>query len=271
MQDEYYRELLKESVDQIMQNYSSMRKGDKSEVDSKEEEAKATFGCLMDRISLLIRAAATTGSILGTDGTIPAKLVDSCILGTPYSPTLPLPILELFLWLRPEDVMEKDQQDMLPIHHALRYSKTLSCNPPHFSSSSSNAVDDWRSFVFQLLDKSTEQCKVKCQAGRLPLHYVLDHSSDCGNSAPKNSSRKCMQSSRHAIVEKLIELYPGSVDQRDPITGLYPFMMASMDQNLSIDTVFCLLRHRQSEHRGNGECIFGRAKKMNETEKCGQV
>lgn len=242
-QDEYYTELLKESVDQVMKNSSSAITGEESKVDSREEEAKETFGCLIDRISLLIRAAASTESVLGTEVSIPARLVDSCSLCAPYSPTLPLPLLELFLWLRPEEVMEKGERGMLPIHHALcdsmKHSYTLSSSPTVFS--------QWRSFVFKLLDTCAEQCRVKCHAGRLPLHYVLDHSSGCGNNREqKHPSREEMQSSRHAIVEKLIELYPECVDQRDPVTGLYPFMMASMDQNISIDTVFCLLRRSPS-------------------------
>eukprot|EP00536_Pseudo-nitzschia_multiseries_P000867 jgi/Psemu1/294196/fgenesh1_pm.11_\ len=243
-QDEYYRELLKESVDQVMENYNPDHQEDESESDNREEEAEAIFGCLLDRISLVIRAAATSGFILDSKGAVPAKLVESCTLGTPYSPTLPLPILELFLWLRPEEVLEKDQRDMLPIHHALRYSKTLSCNT--CTPSSSNAVDDWRSFVFQLLQKSPEQCKAKCKDGRLPLHYVLDHSSNYDGNEPRIASMENLQYSRHAIVEELVEIYPESVDQRDPITGLYPFMIASMDRNLSVDTVFCLLRHSPS-------------------------
>eukprot|EP00537_Pseudo-nitzschia_pungens_P005790 CAMPEP_0172376704 /NCGR_PEP_ID=MMETSP1060-20121228/68488_1 /TAXON_ID=37318 /ORGANISM="Pseudo-nitzschia pungens, Strain cf. cingulata" /LENGTH=691 /DNA_ID=CAMNT_0013104359 /DNA_START=161 /DNA_END=2236 /DNA_ORIENTATION=+ len=244
-QDEYYRELLKESVDQVMENYSPDDEGENSESDSREEEAKAIFGCLLDRISLVIRAAATSGFALDSNGALPAKLNESCTLGTPYSPTLPLPILELFLWLRPEEVMEKDQRDMLPIHHALRYSKTLSRDS--CTHSSPNAIQDWRSFVFQLLQKSPEQCKAKCQDGRLPLHYLLDHTSNYGENDSRisgiaSNEIEKLQRSRHTIVEKLVELYPESVDQRDPITGLYPFMIASMDRNLSVGTVFCLLR-----------------------------
>jgi len=248
-QDEYYRELLKESVDQVMENYGSVQKGNKSESNNREEEAKAIFGCLLDRISLVIRAAATSGSVGDSEGPVPAKLVESCTLGTPYSPTLPLPILELFLWLRPEEILERDRVNMLPIHHALRYSKTLSRRNSHSYPSSPNAVDDWRSFVFQLLEKSEEQCKVKCQYGRLPLHYVLDHSSSNNDADVQRTFSKeeeNLQLSRHTIVEKLVELYPESVDQLDPITGLYPFMIASMDQNLSIGTVYCLLRHSPS-------------------------
>ncbi|VEU41437.1 unnamed protein product [Pseudo-nitzschia multistriata] len=240
-EDEYYRGLLKESVAQMMENHDAACSRCQSELSSREAEAKATFGSLLDRISLLIRAAATSGPILDSKGMIRSRLIESCTLGTPYSPSLPLPILQLFLWLRPQEVLEKDRLNMLPIHHALRFSVTLSRNL-----STQNAVDDWRSFVFQLLGKSADQCKAKCRDGRLPLHYVLDHSGEDDTNGGNAFPRAKLQSARHAIVEKLIELYPASVDQRDPISGLYPFMLASVDQNLSIDTVFYLLRHSPS-------------------------
>lgn len=240
-EDSYYRELLKESVEMVVVNSKSIKNGNGCDFDGREEEAKEIFGPLMDRISLLIRAAANSTSISGCHETVSTKLVPSCTLSTPYSPTLPLPILELFLWLRPEEVLKKDRLNMLPIHHALRYSKTL-----RRSSTSSSAVDDWKSFVLQLLNKSPDQCKIKCKHGRLPLHYVLDHIRPGDGSVSKTSSWLSLQASRHAIVEKLIELYPESVDKCDPVTRLYPFMVASMDQNLSVDTVFILLRHSPS-------------------------
>jgi len=241
-QDEYYTELLKESVEQLIESSNFASTEDRFEIDSKEEEAKKIFGRFIDRISLLIRAAAS-GSNLDSEVSVPTRLVDSCRLCTPYSLTLPLPILELFLWIRPEEVMEYDKRGMLPIHHAL----CCSIKQSSVASSSPSVVKQWRSFVFKLLEAYADQCRVKCQTGRLPLHYVLDHSSGCGNNNEHNSSSKEeMQSSRHAIIEKLIELYPESVDQRDPITGLYPFMMASIDRNLSTDTVFCLLRRSPS-------------------------
>jgi hypothetical protein len=257
-QDAYYRDLLKESVDQVTKGRDSVRKDDKpkSGAESRKKEAEMVFGDLLDRISLLIgaaAAAATVESDFAANENCSAKLVESSKLGTPYSSSLPLPILELFLWLRPEEVTEKDQQDFLPIHHALRYgTTTFGCGDSPTTALSPNAIHDWKSFIFQLLGKSSEQCRAKSREGRLPLHYALDHSVssiDSRSTPPSNTTsatRNALQSSRHAIVEKLVDLYPGSVDQKDPITGLYPFMMASMDKTLPLNTVFCLLRRSPS-------------------------
>ena len=237
-QDEYYAELLKESVDQVMGNFTPTSAEDGSDYDCREAEAKEIFGCLLDRISLLIRAAASPDSF--------ARLTDACKLCVPYSATLPLPILELFLWLRPEDVLDKDKNKMLPIHHAVRHN--ISTKQQHrIFQSSPIMIDQWRIFVLKLLDVSAIQCQVKCQAGRLPLHYALDHSIDFYDSNSEvNLLRGRMQSSRHDIIEKLIKIYPESVNQRDPISGLYPFMMALMDRGLSTDTTYCLLRRSPS-------------------------
>jgi len=255
-QDAYYKDLLKESVDQVTEGHDSARKDNKTEsgAESRKEEAEMIFGDLLDRISLLIGAAATAvESDFVANENRSAKLVESSKLGTPYSSSLPLPILELFLWLRPEEVMEKDPQDFLPIHHALRYgTTTFGCGDSLTTTLSPNAIHDWKSFIFQLLGKSSDQCRAKSREDRLPLHYALDRSiSSTGSRStpPSNTTSatwNALQSSRHAIVEKLIDLYPGSVDQKDPVTGLYPFMMASMDKTLPLNTVFCLLRRSPS-------------------------
>jgi hypothetical protein len=257
-QDVYYKDLLKESVDQVTEGHDSARTYNKTEsgAESRKEEAEMIFGDLLDRISLLIGSAATAvGSdfVANENENRSAKIVESFKLGTPYSSRLPLPIQELFLWLRPEEVMEKDPQDFLPIHHALRYgTTTFGRGDSPTTSLSPNAIHDWKSFIFQLLGKSSDQCRVKSREGRLPLHYALDHSIRSTGSRSTTSSNttsstwNALQSSRHAIVEKLIDLYPGSVDQKDPVTGLYPFMMASMDRTLPLNTVFCLLRRSPS-------------------------
>jgi hypothetical protein len=254
-QDAYYRDLLKESVDQVMERHNSVCNGEKAEneVESRKTEAKIVFGDFLDRISLLIRAAsATNESNFCVNTKSSTKLVESCKLGTLYSPSLPLPVLELFLWLHPEEIMEKDAQDFLPIHHALRYGATPFLCDDEFPTNplSSNPIYDWKSFIFRLLDESSEQCRVKSREGRLPLHYVLDHSASTNHSVSPlettSGTNIVVQASRHAIIEKLIALCPESVDQKDPVTGLYPFMMASMDRGLSLNTVFCLLRRSPS-------------------------
>lgn len=249
-QDSYYKDVMIESVNEIIK---CTLDDSKCAPDKRKEEAEMIFGDLLDRISLLIRAAVASGKMsFVKDANRYAKLHEVCKLSTIYAPSLPLPMLELFLWLYSEEIIEKDSHNFLPIHY------TLSCGATAFHDKSSTtthlsrtAVEDWKSFVFNLLEKSTEQCRVKSRESRLPLHYVLDHSaaSGCHNAPTSNispSTKIALQLARHAVVEKLIDLYPESVDKKDPITGLYPYMMASIDTGLSIDTVFSLLRRSPS-------------------------
>jgi hypothetical protein len=217
-----------------------------------EEDAQARFGCLLDRISLLIHAAATgmmSGEICTAEHR--ASVSDVCKLCTPYSPNLPLPLMNLYLWLNPNDVTVKDSTGKLPIHHAVsRDKKSTTC-----SSTSTTAVNDWQAFVLDLLKKCpNEHVRQRSYSGRLPLHYALDHSSSNNNSKSVNVCQDeddgitmlALQNARHDIIEKLVSIFPEAVDQRDPVSGLYPYMMASVDSALPLDTVFCLLRHSPS-------------------------
>ncbi len=240
-EDTYYRDLLKKSVDEVIQRHDTENDSRKckSGAHRRKEKAETIFGCLLDRISLFIRASrSTTETFSDTNSDYSYKL------GTPYSASLPLPMLELFLWLRPEEAMERDSHGFLPIHHALRYESSTSLI-------SLNAIGDWKSFVFQLLKKTSEQCKMKCGDGRLPLHYALDQSpantsSRAANADASSAVKRALQLSRHEIIEKLIDLYPGAVDQKDPVTGLYPFMMASADKSIPVNTAFVILRRSPS-------------------------
>lgn len=232
-QDEFYQGLLREAVNHVMESDKNESILVSTSTTNREDEARAVFGCLMDRISLLVQASST--GLLPTSLSEPAHLVDTCKLSTPYGPSLPLPIMELFLWLRPDEVVKVDRDGFLPIHHALhRTQKMVS-----ISLATPRVVQDWQAFVIRLIDTHPEQCKQKCRLGRLPLHYLLDHHTAVDGNRTSSST---LQTARHVMVEKLVEHHPESLDQRDPVTGFYPFMMAAKDQNLSLDTVFCLLR-----------------------------
>lgn len=251
--DAYYRESLKHAVNEVIRCPDVVN----NKYDEKilKREAEAVFGCLLDRISVLIHASNFADRN--------KKAIYEGHLGTPYSARLPLPFLELFLCLRPEQVMEEDLHGFLPIHYALRYGATvLGYENSASKSLLLNTIDDWKSFVFLILGKSSKQCEVKSREGRLPLHYMLDHPSTNSRDfvSPSNSTSmetKALQSSRHAIIERLVTLYPESVDQKDPVTGLYPFMMASSDRSMSVDTIFFLLRRSPSRC-----CSAGKANKI---------
>jgi hypothetical protein len=237
-QDEYYKDLLREAVDQVME--TSTRN---SHTVDREQDARRTFGFLIDRISLIIRAAASDRPDKVFDAHEPASLLDTCKLCIPLGPTLPLPILELFLWIHSDKLLEKDRHGMLPIHHAVN-SRFGRCNS---SFAVSTGVEDWQIFVSRLLDEAPCQCRMETPSGQLPLHLLLDHSSFSGSSAMQNLTyEEERQKAWHAVVKKLVTMYPESVDQRDSVTGLYPFMMASLNPMLSLDATYHLLRHSPS-------------------------
>jgi hypothetical protein len=244
-QDEYYKDLLREAVDQLMGNGAS-----EDESMSREEKARSTFGNSIDRISVIIKSAAMrrdSGDHLVTNK--PADMADVCKLCRVDEPSLPLPILELFLWLRSDDILTMDHSGMIPLHHAMIRNRTATDNNNNNNNQRRNSklFKDWQTFLVKLLDRCPEQSKVATKSGRLPLHFILDHTLDL-NDAP---SGKELGDIRHEIAEKLVEMYPEATDQRDPISGLYPFMMAAGDPNLPVNTVFCLLRHSPSQCLSN--------------------
>jgi hypothetical protein len=245
-QDEYYKELLREAVDHVI--HGSVKR---NKTTTREEEARLTFGYLVDRIALLIKSASVfrDGSSVLIKET---SLSDVCKLCTPYSPSLPLPLLELFLWLRSDDLLKADSSGMLPLHCVLSLGDTYI---DWTFTASSNATQDWLSFVCQLLDASPESSRMENVSGQLPLHMILHHRRNHQFLAHDE-----LQQARHQIVEKLVAMYPEAVDRRDPISELYPFMMAAKDPYLSIDTVFCLLRHSPSR------CHCHKTKHLNEIE-----
>jgi hypothetical protein len=232
-QDDYYKDLLQKAVDQVIHNSNS-----ENGIESREEDARSIFGNSIDRISILIQSASYVGGTLDQlDSGEQAGLADVCKLCRVYIPSLPLPILQLFLWLRSEDILKKDTMGMIPFHHLLCGSKAASsCNVLN-----ANLLKDWKSFVFTLLDRCPEQAQIRTCSGLLPLHLILEH----------NDYSRDLGVARHHVVEKLVHMFPESVDQPDPGSGLYPFMMAASDPNLSVDTVFCLLRRSPSQCMSN--------------------
>mmetsp|Transcript_7255 Transcript_7255/g.17704 ORF Transcript_7255/g.17704 Transcript_7255/m.17704 type:complete len:829 (+) Transcript_7255:377-2863(+) len=249
-QDEFYRKLLNDTVSKFMQNQTS---SPSSEMDADESHTatvdgqkgtQATFGGLLDRITLLIKAAAT-GRMM--DGASPGKstacLFDVCKLSTPSSPNLPLPLMELYLWLNLDDTV-KDQTGKSPIHHALSNDKIS-----NVSAITLSAVNDWKAFVLHLLENFPDQVRERSGSNRLPLHYALDNHEKASLWVEQDENPKIMsalQRARHEVVERLVSIFPEAVDQQDPVSGLYPHMMASMDPLLPLDTAFCLLRHSPS-------------------------
>jgi hypothetical protein len=102
-------------------------------------------------------------------------------------------------------VYSLDKDGRLPLHHAAKSASVhYKCVPDHLRKTSH------RSLVSLLLDKFPDSVAVKDNLGRLPLHYALEN--------------VCMQ--EHDLLS-MVELHPASLKVQDPVSGLYPFMLAA--------------------------------------------
>jgi ankyrin repeat protein len=102
-------------------------------------------------------------------------------------------------------VYSLDENGRLPLHHAVKNAHAhYKCVPDYLKRTYH------RSLVSLLLDKFPDSVAVKDNLGRLPLHYALENG--------------CMQ--EHDLMS-LVELYPASLKIQDPVSGLYPFMLAA--------------------------------------------
>jgi len=212
-QDEYYRDLLREAVDKVVK-----QQGDKG-------DATNIFGSLLNRISLLVTAASS--SIPATSS--PTFLHHICKLSALPGPTLPEPLIELFLWIHREQLLLKDPFGMLPMHYALS-TPLLKRN--------TECKGLCMEHLLKLLEMEPLSSQVRSKDGRLPLHLLLDYAT------PNDDD------SSHVnivpILEALIRYFPDSVDCPDPKTRLDPFLLAARNTSLPLDVTYSLLRHSPS-------------------------
>jgi len=220
--DQLYSSLLRDSVDQVLQ-------GPTREHGSRSIDTDKAFGLLLHRIFLIIRATfrdSFSRSPFDLSGDV---LHQAAALSGPCGPILPLPILELILWQYPEQVVQRDHCGKLPLHHAVQVRK-----PSHFSSA--NAGSDWTQWVSLLVQQAPRACSMPDDLGRLPLHYAV------GFSEASEAVDESLHFERNKVIQELTRALPQSVESRDPVSGLYPFMMAAACPHTSLESVFWLLR-----------------------------
>jgi hypothetical protein len=174
------------------------------------------FGALLHRIILIVQMAYS-GKSIRDDYLLHAasSLTSDC------GSTLPEPLLFLFHWKCEDGVKTCDFKGRLPLHYALM-SHTVSVRSGYRDNESSSEETKYNVWVDMLIESYPKGARVVDGKGRLPLHYALDAAS-----------------SQKDNVTKLIQLFPDSVERRDPVTGLYPFQQASLS---SISVSFELLR-----------------------------
>jgi hypothetical protein len=222
--DDYYQNLLRKVVDQVIKSSDLLTS------EGRKNKAVETFGVLIERVSLLISAASSSLALPNSKRKI---LHDACKLCSPCGPCLPLPLLELMLWIYGDEILIRDECGNLPIHYALQ--------AKHQSDEKRNSrqIKEWKLFCLQLLEKAPLSSKTLDQKSRLPLHLLL------ANPITDGTSDFIEETSLHRqeLLQKLFETFPESVERRDPVTKLDPFMLAAAkNSELPINAVLLLLR-----------------------------
>lgn len=188
--------------------------------------AMAAVAPLMDVISCLIIGACVDEN--GDPNDSKQFLVHKAfqIQCSHDSPLLPLPLIQLMLFQYPHQASLADHNGKLPLHYALSIERRKRQHTRGIPKS------DWRLYVQEILSKNPSACLVKDSVGRLPIHYSLNNEHNV----------TCEIESYDLIVRDIVQECPAAVEIEDPLSVLYPFMMAATNSHISLDTVYLMLR-----------------------------
>lgn len=120
--------------------------------------------------------------------------------------------MALNLTLTRLELFQQDENQRLPLHlAAIVPAYTTKYLPPRVKQNLEASAYRLRSILEILIEEYADAVRVEDVDGRLPLHYALIGHKDWGSG-----------------VQALFEAYPESVVVKDPVTGLYPFMLGGM-------------------------------------------
>jgi ankyrin repeat protein len=211
-------------------------------------DVKNTWGKTLEIIAALV---GDTDCKM-TDGSGLIRALAACRDGIP----------NVVLWfahkLYPEQVSKRDERGNYPLHHVLSPSKHvrygLSAAPDDISELRADFQDDDDSYDYvgtrleqiieeaedsparMLLSYDTDQIHARNNDGRLPFHLA------CESGASWQES-----------VQPLLSRVPNMVNEVDPVTKLFPFMLAAVnldDKDSSVDVVYELLTRNPSHLLG---------------------
>ena len=146
--------------------------------------------------------------------------------------------------VNPHDLMLQDSIGNLPLHYAAArsgYKKTL-----HLGIRSETHELIEKSPIFDLLHLCPDATKIVNQYGRLPLHIAIEREKHDFMSASDSNVPKqfCNLISEASVVLELSRTNPASLEHKDGLTGLYPFMQAATEDKYTkanLSTVYALL------------------------------
>jgi hypothetical protein len=230
-----YTGLIDKMVNQVIDRYEG------SELE-RQHYAQRVFGDLQTRTFLLIRAASGMQHSKESSHMDEFILHNAANLSGPTASSLPLPLLTLILWQYRCQASRTDCFGKLPLHYALDFSLSGSSATPE-------KAENWTRWIKQLCSGYAGACVVADSDGRLPLHYAL--LSGYHEVAPCRdglypSSHTCRDKVDRCCDEVVLHVFfscTQSAESRDPLSGLFPFMLAASNPCLSLSTVYDLLRH----------------------------
>ena len=239
-QDEFYRDLLRDAVDQVINNETA-------KAQTNQERAEEPFGLLLDRIMLLIQVAHRRVVPHPTANLSIHLLHAASSLARASGPCLPKPLLDLIHWMEPNEVTQVDDRGRLPIHYSVMPSTP--CEDVALKSTRKDQIEakGYLSWVNFLLEEAPATSAVADQSLRLPLHYALDScftGADVWGRIRTEGEAPEMEtpSWQQEVIGHLVNAYPDSVERKDPHSCLFPFMQAAANSNISLDVVFNLLK-----------------------------
>ena len=162
-------------------------------------------------VQLLIKASCHK-----TVGTLP-KDHKFRLLHAACSILCPSYILHMVLLLLPQESSEKDEVGNFPFSLFVSKEYTINCLPFYYDRS---ALE----FNFtHLLNLNISAARSKDKYGRLPIHWVV------------------INETCNLFVRELTEKYPEGIAEVDPMTGLFPFMLAASTGSY-LENIYLLLK-----------------------------
>jgi hypothetical protein len=234
-----YHTLLREAVEQVLAQ-------DHGEWEQQNAAARTKLGALFDRILLLIQFAYHQCYPVHNDRFLLHAV--SNLTRIP-GPCLPGPLQRLLFHLHKSRGLSaniRDTHGRLALHCAVMSSSMsgVSYYDPLAITSRPRYVQNYMDWFDCLLQENPTAVTVADNSLRLPLHHALNVTKICC---------KDRVVALEANIGKLLDAYPCSLERRDPVTGLYPFMQAAANPNLSLDVVFDLLKASPTLVRGHLE------------------
>jgi hypothetical protein len=120
-----------------------------------------------------------------------------------------------------DNLLAYNDDGLLPLHVAVS-------TRPLYDEDSSSGFGQYIRMMGEIVLSSLEASRMPTSGGRLALHLAVESNQD------------------ELVTDWVLEMDPDAILTIDPLTQLPPFMLAAVDENNTLDTVFSLLREDPS-------------------------